>query len=233
MARNKTFRFEQNKTADNVIEPNKPLFEHIKGKWQELFFKNNNPIVLELACGRGEYTVGLAKNFPDKNFIGIDIKGDRLWKGSQKAIEEKLTNVGFLRIHIEELENYFAVGEASEIWIIHPDPRPKKRDARRRLTSPRFLSIYKNILHNLGTLRLKTDSTILFDYSLELFQSPLLQPIVKDLTYTHDLYHSPLLEEHCGIQTKYEKLGVAKGDTIKYLRFQLEVNSWDNEMYKG
>ncbi|MFY7787654.1 MAG: tRNA (guanosine(46)-N7)-methyltransferase TrmB, partial [Thermoflexibacteraceae bacterium] len=188
MARNKTFRFEQNKVADNVIEPNKPLFDQIKGKWNELFFKNNNPIVLELACGRGEYTIGLAKNFPDKNFIGIDIKGDRLWKGSQKAIEENLTNVAFLRIHIEELENYFAVGEANEIWIIHPDPRPKKRDARRRLTSPRFLSIYKNILQNLGTLRLKTDSTILYEYSLEVFQSTLLQPIVKNLTYTADLY---------------------------------------------
>ncbi len=227
MARSKLFRFDQNTQADNVLEEGKPLYETIKGKWHELYFKNRNPIVIEVACGRGEYTTGLAAVYPDKNFIGIDIKGDRLWKGSQVAIEKGLHHIAFLRTKIEELEKFFGAGEVAEIWIIHPDPRPKLRDARRRLTSPRFLGIYSRIMQPQGIIRLKTDSNLLFDYSLDLFQSPEMQPYTQELVFTKDLHQSLLLAEHHQIQTKYEKAALAQGLTIKYLRL-----IWEAEKYR-
>jgi tRNA (guanine-N7-)-methyltransferase len=231
MARGKLSRFEQNIEAYNVLEPNKPLFATIKGKWNETYFKNNNPIILELACGRGEYTTGLAAIYPNKNFIGIDIKGDRLWKGSQIAIEKGLENVAFLRIKIEDLHSFFEQDEVDEIWIIQPDPRPRLRDARRRLTSPRFLNEYRQIIKQNAVIRLKTDSDILFDYSMELLQSEVMQPIVKNLTSTTDLYKSNLAEEHHNIHTKYELEAVGNGLTIKYLRFNFDKNSWKDGMY--
>jgi tRNA (guanine-N7-)-methyltransferase len=223
LARSKLFRFDQNTQADNVLEVGKPLYEHIKGNWHSIYFKNSNPLVIELACGRGEYTTGLAAAYPDKNFVGIDIKGDRLWKGSQVAIENNLQNVAFLRTKIEELEKFFAKGEVAEIWIIHPDPRPRLRDARRRLTSPRFLGVYSRVLQPFGTIRLKTDSSLLFDYSLELFDSEEVKPYIRNLVYTKDLYQSPLLAEHHQIQTKYEKAAVSKNISIKYLRFKFDT----------
>ncbi len=231
MARSKMFRFGQNQETDNVLEPPKPLFDTIKGNWHELYFKNRNPIVIELACGRGEYTTGLAAVYPNKNFIGIDIKGDRLWKGSQIAIEKGLTNVAFLRTHIQNLHDFFAENEVDEIWIIHPDPRPKPRDARRRLTSPRFLNEYRNIIKPNALIHLKTDSEILFDYSVELLQSELMNPIVKNLTFTKDLYNSPLLAEHYDIHTKYETLAIQRGLTINYLRFNFDKKAWQEFMY--
>ncbi len=224
-------RFEQNQEADNVLEPPKPIFDTIKGQWHEVYFKNKNPIVVELACGRGEYTIGLATVYPDKNFIGIDIKGDRLWKGSQIAIKNKLSNVAFLRTRVEDLQAHFAENEVDEIWIIQPDPRPKMRDARRRLTSPRFLNEYRGIIKQNGLIRLKTDSEILFDYSIELFNNPLINPVVKNLTYTKDLENSPLLAEHHDIHTKYETEAVKKGLTIKYLRFNFDKEAWESKMY--
>jgi tRNA (guanine-N7-)-methyltransferase len=216
--RQKVIRYTSNLEAKNIVEPGKDLFEKIKGNWHKDFFKNDNPIVVELACGKGEYTVGLAKVFPEKNFIGVDIKGDRMFIGSKIAEEEGLENVGFLRTMIQNVEHFFAEGEISEIWITFPDPRPKKRDAKRRLTSPRFLEIYKNLMISGGIVHLKTDNTPLFDFSLEVLK----ERKANDLVYTFDLYHHELLLEHYGIRTNYErKFHDLAGEDIKYLRFRI------------
>ena len=137
MARQKRKKFAENELRDNIVQPGKEKFGQLKSRWGEVQFGNDNPIVLELGCGRGEYTVGLARLFPDKNFIGVDIKGDRMFKGSKAAEEEGLENVAFLRIMIQDIEEHFAENEVDEIWVTFPDPRPKKRDAKRRHTSPR------------------------------------------------------------------------------------------------
>lgn len=216
MGRKKLERFAQNAANYNVIEDGKEFYGNSKGKWQSGHFKNTNPIVLELACGRGEYAVGMAEVFPNKNFIGVDIKGARIWKGSSVAIEKGLINVAFLRTYIQNLETFFAEKEVSEIWIIHPDPRPKEADARRRLTHPRFLEMYKRLLQKEGWLHLKTDNTGLFDYTLEVLQ----EMAIKNLVYTYDLNNSEWASEHFGIKTKYEIAFEQKGETIKYLKFQ-------------
>lgn len=213
--RKKLIRFQEIGSRDNILESNNIEPLDIKGKWKKEFFKNNNPIVLELGCGRGEYAVGLAKEFPDKNFIGIDVKGDRIWFGSTLAVENRLTNVGFLRAQIQHLEHYFEEGEVSEIWITFPDPRPKIRDTKRRLTSPRFMNLYKKILSPRGIIHLKTDNTPLFEYTLEVIK----EYQVKLLAQTVDLYNSSLDEEHLGIKTRFEKSFFEKGFNIKYLRF--------------
>lgn len=201
---------------DNVIEPGKELFDQVKGKWNELYFRNEHPITLELACGRGEYSVALAANFPERNFIGVDKKGDRIWKGSTWAVERGLSNVAFLRTQMLNLAGFFSSHEADEIWITFPDPRPRKRDIKRRLTSPRFLDLYKEIVRPGGWVRLKTDNAALFDYSLSVLKE---RNDVTNLTYTHDLYQSPLRAECHDIKTRYEELFTAKGEVIKYLRF--------------
>lgn len=218
MGRKKLMRFADNEQAENVLQAGKPLFEHIKGNWHEVFFKNQQAIVLELGCGRGEYTVGLAKHYPEKNFVGIDIKGSRLWKGSQIAIEEGLKNVGFLRIHIQNLQDYFAAQEVSEIWITFPDPRPRDSDEHRRMTHPRFLAMYREILQPEGIVHLKTDNRPLFEYTLEILK----QEGVKDLVHTFDLYQSELNEAHLGIKTTYEAKFTAMGFDINYLRFRFK-----------
>ncbi|MDW8330877.1 MAG: tRNA (guanosine(46)-N7)-methyltransferase TrmB [Cyclobacteriaceae bacterium] len=200
----------------NVIEPTKPLYQNIKGKWHE-FFGNSNPITVELACGRGEYTVNLARLFPQRNYIGVDIKGERIWKGSTWALEQGLTNAAFLRTHILTLENFFAPGEINEIWLTFPDPRPRKRDIKRRLTSPRFMQFYRNLITPGGYVRLKTDNTILFDYTLEELAK---RTDIDDFAFTHDLYNSGLRPECFDIKTRYEEEFAAKGETIKYLRFR-------------
>lgn len=216
MGRKKLERFAQNAANYNVIEDGKEFYKNSKGKWRTEHFKNQNPIVLELACGHGEYSVGMAEIFPEKNFIGVDIKGARIWKGSTSAIEKNLQNVAFLRTYIQNLEDFFAPKEVSEIWIIHPDPRPKEADARRRLTHPRFLEMYKRLLQKEGYLHLKTDNTGLFEYSLEVLKdSP-----IKNLVYTYDLHQSQWASEHFGIKTKYEIAFEEKGEKIKYLKFQ-------------
>jgi len=216
VGRKKLERFAQNTANYNVVEDGKEFYKNSKGKWHSVYFKNSNPIVLELACGRGEYSVGMAEVFANKNFIGVDIKGARIWKGSTVAIEKGLHNVAFLRAYIQNLEEFFEEKEVAEIWIIHPDPRPKEADARRRLTHPRFLEIYKRLLQKDAYLHFKTDNTALFDYTLEL-----LQDIhVKNLVYTYDLNHSEWASEHLGIKTKYEITFEEKGETIKYMKFQ-------------
>jgi tRNA (guanine-N7-)-methyltransferase len=215
--RNKTDRYKQNSESRNVLEIGKPLFDAIKGRWNDEFFDNDLPLVVELGCGRGEYAVGLAERFTDKNFIGVDIKGDRIWKGSQRAQALGLTNVGFLRTQIQMLEKFFEAGEVSAIWITFPDPRPKDRDEKRRLTSPRFLDMYKALLKKDGWVYFKTDSTPLFQYTLNLLRE---KYTIKDMEYTFDLYQSDLWEEHYGIKTKYELIFTEKGETIKYMKFR-------------
>jgi tRNA (guanine-N7-)-methyltransferase len=217
--KNKLERFRIIAGRDNVIEPGKELFERIKGRWREEYFKNENPITVELACGRGEYTVGLGQLMPGRNFIGVDIKGDRIWKGSTTALDQGLNNVGFLRTHISHLEFFFEPGEIDELWITFPDPRPKKRDIKRRLTSPAYLAIFKRLLKPGGYLRLKTDNTELFAYSMEQVGHRI---DIDDFRHTDDLYSSELRPECFDIKTRYELMFADKGEKIKYLRFRFE-----------
>lgn len=215
--KSKLKRFEVIASRDNVLQRGKDLYTTIKGNWNEVYFKNDRPITIELACGRGEYSVGLAARFPERNFIGIDMKGDRLWKGSTLAIEQSLTNVGFLRTQIVDLEVFFQPGEVDEIWLTFPDPRPRKRDVKRRLTSPRFMDLFKKVLKPGRYFRLKTDNTPLFEYTLEQLS---MRNDIEDYQYTHDLYNSELREECFDIKTRYEEMFSAKGEKIKYLRFR-------------
>lgn len=219
MSRRKLVRFKENEENPNVIQDGKEIFESIKGNWNEVQFKNDNPIVVELACGRGEFTVGLGRVFKEQNFIGVDIKGSRIWKGSSTATAEGIHNVAFLRTQIELLEKFFAPGEISELWITFPDPFPRDGDEKRRLTSPRFLEMYKPLLKSGGTVHFKTDNTGLFDYSLELFQN---REDIDLLGFTNDFYQSEWKDDHFGIQTRYEKMFSEKGEKIKYLRFKFK-----------
>ncbi|MEM7549857.1 MAG: tRNA (guanosine(46)-N7)-methyltransferase TrmB [Bacteroidota bacterium] len=215
--RQKLRRFTDISERDNVIEQGKKMFNSIKGKWNLDYFKNNGPIYLELACGRGEYTVGMARFFPEKNYIGVDLKGDRIWKGSSQAVEENLKNVAFLRADIRDLNSFFTLDEVQEIWVLFPDPRPKLSDERRRIMNNRFLDIYKNILEPDGAVKLKTDNSGFFEYSLEVLER---RNDIKNLVFTHDLYHSELKDEHFGLETRYERKFRALGNDIKYLKFQ-------------
>lgn len=210
-------RFKIIEDRTNVVEPSKEIYKNIKGKWRSDFFKNQNPIALELACGSGEYTVGLAKISSNRNFVGVDIKGERLWRGSTHAVENNLVNAGFLRTQILFIEAFFEKQEVDEIWIVFPDPRPKKRDIKRRLTSPRFLEMYKRLTKPGSFIRLKTDNTMLYEYSLEEIQQ---RNDIEDLKFTNDLYNSDLRGECFDIKTKYEEMFAAKGEKIKYLRFR-------------
>lgn len=216
---NKLERFAENDQRRHIVQPGKALFEVIKGKWADAFFGNPRPITLEIGCGRGEYTVGLARLFPNRNFIGADVKGARIWEGGKMAEEENLHNVAFLRVRILEIEQQIAPGEIDEIWVTFPDPRPKLRDEKRRLTSDRFLSIYKNVLKPGGWMHLKTDDSQLYEYTLHRVQA---RKDVTHLEFTHNLYASPLLQHHHGLQTRYEKKFLQEGKKIKYLRFQFK-----------
>lgn len=194
--------------ADNVT------FD-MKGKWNEQFFKNDNPIVLELGCGRGEYTVGLGKLFPDKNFIGVDIKGARMWTGATQALNDQMSNVAFLRTNIEIIDRFFAPGEVSEIWLTFSDPQMKK--VTKRLTSTYFMERYRKFLSPNGIIHLKTDSNFMFTYTrlmVECNRFPVL-------FMTEDLYHSGLTDDILNIRTYYEQQWLDRGLTIKYLKFEL------------
>ena len=212
--RRKQHRFQHNQVADNVIERGKPLYTTIKGRWPE-FFGNDHPLVLELACGKGEYTVGLAENEPDKNIIGIDIKGDRIARGSKKAMEKGLKNAAFLRTGIQFMDEFFIESEIAEIWLIHPDPQPRDKEEKRRLTNDHFLDMYRKFLKKDGIFRLKTDSPFLYEYTLDLLAK---RSDYELIDHTNDLYNSYLHREHFDIQTHYEKLWVEKGYTINYLK---------------
>ena len=220
MGKNKLARFAENETFANLFQL---TYEQItkegfalKGKWNEEFFKNDNPIVLELGCGKGEYTVGLAKKYPNKNFIGIDIKGARLWRGCKTSNEDKMINVAFVRTHIQMIESYFAENEVSEIWITFPDPQLKKPN--KRLTCERFLKLYKNILKQDGIVHLKTDSQELYEYT----KDEVLIPSKREILYnTNDLYNSDFKEDVIEIQTFYEAMYLKIGKPITYLKFKL------------
>ena len=219
MTRRKTHRFLQNAESQNVIEIGKPIYKSIRGRWRSDYFGNDHPIVLELACGKGEYTVGLAQAFPNRNYIGVDIKGDRIARGSKAAQVLGLPNVAFLRTDINFLNEFFVEGEVDEIWITFPDPQPRPKQEKHRLTHPRFLTLYKTLLVANGTLHLKTDSSDLFAYSTE--QIKAFGAI--NLQLTTDLYNSPLNGIHLGIKTTYEQLFFDKGFTINYLQCEMGV----------
>ena len=189
----------------------------LKGRWAEEIFGNSNPMVLELGCGKGEYTVALARKYPEKNFIGVDIKGARIWVGATDALQNHLTNVVFLRTRIEFIRSCFATDELSEIWITFPDPQPQQSRENKRLTSPRFLQSYREILHPKGIIHLKTDSESLFEYTCKVVKSNNF----RILAYTDDLYHSGYVDDILSVQTYYEKMFMDKGFTIKYLKFML------------
>jgi len=215
--RNKLIRFNYLKDCPIVLEHGKEMFENIKGKWHSEMFKNDNPIVLEVGCGRGDYTIGLGEKFPDKNYIGIDIKGARIFKGAKYAIDSGMNNVAFLRTQILLLEKFFEKGEVDEIWLTFPDPRPLDGDEKRRLFSPRFLGIYKTFLKEGGILNLKTDNYGLYTYALEVCEDLKITPI----TATDDLYDSEFEDQCHGIQTTYERRYLAEGIKINYLKISL------------
>lgn len=212
MAQKKLVRFAELDTFKNVLQ----FPQDIKGKWKG-YFKNEQPITLELACGKGEYALGLGRLHPGRNFIGVDIKGNRLWAGAKKATRENLDNVAFLRVQIEQLHQYFAPGEISEIWITFPDPQLRFSKAKKRLTHPRFLRIYQQVLAPGGIIHLKTDSPNLHRFTkdvLEMYQCGVLND-------TDDLYKEAALPEELKIKTYYESLDIAESNRIHYLAFQL------------
>lgn len=220
MGKNKLQKFDDMSRYPHVFQyPFSTLKEkgcELAGRWNDRFFKNDRPIVLELGCGKGEYTVGLAQLFPDKNFIGIDIKGARMWSGARDSLEKGLTNVAFLRTNIALIDRFFAIGEVSEIWITFPDPQMKK--VRKRLTSTGFITKYRSILALGGVIHLKTDSPFLYRYTCEVVRAN-HYPVVKQ---TDDLYREVQDDPILGIKTFYEQQWLERGLSIKYIQFICE-----------
>ncbi|MBE6306710.1 MAG: tRNA (guanosine(46)-N7)-methyltransferase TrmB [Bacteroidaceae bacterium] len=220
MAKNKLQKFADMDTYNHVFQyPFAVLKERgfdMRGKWNEQFFHNDNPIVLELGCGKGEYAVGLARRYPNKNFIGVDIKGARMWSGASEALAEGIENVAFLRTHIELITHFFAPGEVSEIWITFPDPQMKK--TRKRLTSTRMIELYREILAENGIIHLKSDSPFLYTYTRAMVQENRF-PVLVD---TDDLYNSGIDDDILSIKTFYEQQWLERGKSIKYIKFVCE-----------
>jgi tRNA (guanine-N7-)-methyltransferase len=222
-SKNKLKRFKENETFANVVQPaREDLTEkkfYLKGMWNRQFFNNENPIVLELGCGKGEYSVGLAQRFPDKNFIGIDIKGARFWRGAKTAIDDNISNVGFLRTQIELVEYAFAENEVDEIWITFPDPQIKYKRTKHRMTNSVFLQRYKKILKSNGVVHLKTDSEFMHGYTLGLLHGEGHEVLYAN----HNVYRnegSP--EEVTAIQTFYESQYLEQNKPITYIRFKIK-----------
>ena len=219
MGKNKLSKFADLATYEHVVQV---TYRHVqengfeyKGKWSETFFGNANPVILELGCGKGEYTVKLAKHYPEFNFIGLDIKGSRMWKGATQAKDQGLKNVGFLRTNIENIRMFFAENEVAEIWLTFPDPQMKK--TRKRLTATNFISNYRQIMVPNGVIHLKSDSNFMYRYT----EAMVAENQFEVIRQTDDLYHSEILDEVLSIQTFYEKQWLDRGLTIKYLSFRL------------
>lgn len=211
MGRKKSIKFAEFKLFPNAFD--NP--DHMKGKWNEKFFKNKHSITLELACGKGEYTLALAEMFPNKNFIGIDIKSARLWHGANTAVNKELKNAAFLRIQIENILSYFDNNEIAEIWITFPDPQDRERRAKKRITGIHFLDKYKKILQQGGVIHFKTDNQSLYDFT---FQT-LVNQKIKIIKKTENIYKDSFLDEIISIKTTYEKKFLEMGTAIKYLKF--------------
>lgn len=219
MGKNKLKKFADLATYEHVVQVTfKQLQEEefqYKGKWSKEFFGNNNPIILELGCGKGEYTVKLANHYPQFNFIGVDIKGSRMWNGATKAKALGLKNVGFLRTNIENIQLFFAPGEVAEIWLTFPDPQMKK--TRKRLTATNFIEFYRQVMVPNGIIHLKSDSNFMYRYT----EAMVAENEFEVIRQTDDLYHSEILDETLSIQTFYEKQWLDRGINIKFLAFRL------------
>jgi len=214
MGQKKLIRFNEIKSFPNVLE----YPENMRDAWKS-FFKNNNPITLELACGKGEYALGLARLYPDRNFIGIDIKGNRIWRGAKTALDEQLNNVAFLRSQIDKLADYFSENEVAEIWITFPDPQLRLSRMKKRLTHPRFLRLYKTILQPNGIVHLKTDSPDLYNFTKTVINLYELELLVDH----DDVYEQEDLNEELKIKTHYEALDIAQSNRIHYLQFRINI----------
>lgn len=239
MGKNKLARWTELNSFGNVIQP--PIEEvvfsdieassdrltpetakdhPVKGKWNEVIFRNENPVVLELGCGRGEYTIGLAAKFPEKNYIGVDIKGARLWRGAKTSNEKKMDNTAFLRTRIEFIGSFFGEDEVEEIWITFPDPHPGTRNSNKRLTSPWYLNAYRKILKDRGIIHLKTDNSELYRFTKNVVSFNSLEIIAS----TSDLYSGNQPDEILSIRTHYEEKFLTEGLKINYISFRLEKN---------
>lgn len=227
MARRKLAQFAENETFPHMFYR---TYEELligfplKGKWKKDFFRNENPILLELGCGKGEYTVGLARKYPNRNFIGIDLKGARMWQGAKISQEEGLTNVAFIRTKIDQLLKFFDKQEVAEIWLTFSDPQPKYE--RRRLSSPRFLNLYREVLESGGIIHQKTDNRELFDYTLEVvkhFNFPLVYS-------AYNVYDTDYVGDAVEIQTYYEKMFLKEGIPINYMQFRLNEEFAKNKL---
>ena len=222
MGKKKLFRFAEMETFDHVVQAEfDEVFKKdykLKGNWAKDFFKNDNPIVLELGCGKGEYTVGLAKQNPEINYIGIDIKGARMWRGAKTALEEGIKNVGFIRTRVDLINSFFAPGEVAEVWVTFPDPQPKKYY--KRLTSTKFLAYYQKLLKENGIVNLKTDSAELYAYTKKVVELNNIEPIID----TNDLYNSGIVDNILSIKTFYEQQFLEQGKPITYIKFKLNNN---------
>ncbi len=232
-SRSKLQKFAEVESFDNVIKPKieviNSMAHPLKGRWNKDFFKNSNPIILELGCGRGEYTVEMARQYSHINFIGVDIKGARIWKGAKQAIHEQINNAAFIRTYIEFIDAIFAEHEVAEIWLTFPDPQEKKARIKKRLTSSRFLNLYRKILKDDGIIHLKTDNQALFDYTRKVLAYNHISPLklFEDLhVYSNEIFD---LE----IKTYYENMFLEQGKKILYMRFKLsqtkEINEPPNE----
>ncbi len=222
-SKNKLRRFKENETFNNVIQPTRDELVNqefdLKGHWNEILFKNNNPLILELGCGKGEYSIALAQRFPNKNFIGIDIKGARFWRGAKTALEEGIDNVAFLRTQIELIDHAFGEQEVDEIWITFPDPQIKYKRTKHRMTNTEFLQRYKKILKPEGVVNLKTDSEFMHGYTLGLLHGEGHEVLYAN----HNVYKqegSP--DEVTSIQTYYEVQYLEKNKAITYIRFKIK-----------
>jgi tRNA (guanine-N7-)-methyltransferase len=223
LAKHKLQRFAENATFPHFFQEEYYSLQSgfsLLGRWNRDFFRNSNPIIIELGCGKGEYTVNLARKYPGRNYIGFDKKGARMWRGAKTSLENNLPNVAFVRTQIELITEFFTKGEVSEIWITFPEPQPNSPRIRKRFTSPQFIERYRKILKPGGIIHLKTDSDLIYNYTLEVIEEGSHQLLFA----TNDLYREPgkaEVTDVVSVQTHYEQIWLSQGAKIKYLRFRL------------